>query len=135
MLHIWVTNITERWGAYAPGFEELEENLEYQEREDEFDVEDEGEVERKKLDKQEVLIDIVYVERPLGAASILLAAGQQGSHELAEYLASSESWADEEPDEDDREDFAPAFDGTLQDDDELEIRDPSEDLASGATRR
>lgn len=37
-LYIWVTSSTENWGAYAPGFEELEENREYPEKEDEFDV-------------------------------------------------------------------------------------------------
>lgn len=38
LIHIWVTGITENWSAYAPGFEELDENVEYQEKEDEFDI-------------------------------------------------------------------------------------------------
>lgn len=38
LIHVWVTGITENWSAYAPGFEELDENVEYQEKEDEFDI-------------------------------------------------------------------------------------------------
>lgn len=37
MIHTWVTPIVENWSAYAPGFEELDENREYEEKEDEFD--------------------------------------------------------------------------------------------------
>ncbi|POY74570.1 hypothetical protein BMF94_2331, partial [Rhodotorula taiwanensis] len=36
-LHMWVTPVVENWSAYAPGFEELDENREYEEKEDEFD--------------------------------------------------------------------------------------------------
>jgi hypothetical protein len=38
LIHVWVTGVTENWSAYAPGFEELDENIEYFEREDEFDI-------------------------------------------------------------------------------------------------
>lgn len=37
LIHLWVTAGQENWSAYAPGFEELDENVEYREREDEFD--------------------------------------------------------------------------------------------------
>jgi COMPASS component SWD1 len=37
-IHIWQTSSPENWAAFAPGFEELEENLEYDEPEDEFDI-------------------------------------------------------------------------------------------------
>ena len=39
-VYIWFTPTEEIWSAYAPGFEELEENVEYEEREDEFDAAD-----------------------------------------------------------------------------------------------
>lgn len=38
LIHIWSTTTTEKWGAFAAGFEELDENLDYEEREDEFDI-------------------------------------------------------------------------------------------------
>ena len=37
LIHLWVTPVVENWSAYAPGFEELDENREYEEKEDEFD--------------------------------------------------------------------------------------------------
>lgn len=37
-IYLWTTKSNEIWSAYAPGFEELEENVEYEEPEDEFDL-------------------------------------------------------------------------------------------------
>lgn len=35
---IWHSPNPERWGAFAGGFEEVDENVEYEEKEDEFDI-------------------------------------------------------------------------------------------------
>lgn len=37
-IYLWQTTYPDYWAAFAPGFEELEENVEYDEREDEFDI-------------------------------------------------------------------------------------------------
>lgn len=37
-VYLWGVRSVEKWGNFAPDFKELEENVEYEEREDEFDV-------------------------------------------------------------------------------------------------
>lgn len=37
-IYIWGVRSVEKWGSFAPDFKELEENVEYEEREDEFDI-------------------------------------------------------------------------------------------------
>ncbi|CDK30029.1 unnamed protein product [Kuraishia capsulata CBS 1993] len=37
-IYLWGTNIPQKWSALAPDFVEIEENIEYEEKEDEFDV-------------------------------------------------------------------------------------------------
>jgi hypothetical protein len=37
-IYQWSTTVTEGWSAFAPDFIEIDENLVYEEREDEFDI-------------------------------------------------------------------------------------------------
>ncbi|GAA6003210.1 hypothetical protein JCM10207_001801 [Rhodosporidiobolus poonsookiae] len=59
LIHLWITPIVENWSAYAPGFEELDENREYEEKEDEFDFEDETAAQRRAHDQQDAPVDIL----------------------------------------------------------------------------
>ncbi|RUS26718.1 LOW QUALITY PROTEIN: WD40-repeat-containing domain protein [Jimgerdemannia flammicorona] len=61
-VHIWATNHEENWSAFAPDFKELEENLEYEEREDEFDVVPEEEVSKRKQDDEDIIVDVVTTD-------------------------------------------------------------------------
>lgn len=47
MVYLWAKDYTENWSAFAPDFKELEENEEYVEREDEFDLMPEAEKVKK----------------------------------------------------------------------------------------
>ncbi|KAF9084337.1 hypothetical protein BGX23_010597 [Mortierella sp. AD031] len=62
-IHIWATNYQENWSAFAPDFKELEENIDYEEREDEFDIVPEEEASKRRHVDEDVVIDVTTIEK------------------------------------------------------------------------
>ncbi|GMH17533.1 hypothetical protein Nepgr_019374 [Nepenthes gracilis] len=63
LVYIWAKDYTENWSAFAPDFKELEENEEYVEREDEFDIVPETEKIRDFDINQDEEVDILSIEK------------------------------------------------------------------------
>ncbi|KAG8363762.1 hypothetical protein BUALT_Bualt19G0056100 [Buddleja alternifolia] len=63
LVYIWAKDYTENWSAFAPDFKELEENEEYVEREDEFDLVPETEKVKDSDINEDDEVDIVTVEK------------------------------------------------------------------------
>lgn len=65
-IYIWTYNIPQKWSALAPDFVELEENVVYEEKEDEFDIVDDAELDKRQLNDEEEEVDIVTIEKTRG---------------------------------------------------------------------
>ncbi|KAF8410155.1 hypothetical protein HHK36_002677 [Tetracentron sinense] len=63
LIYIWAKDYTENWSAFAPDFKELEENEEYIEREDEFDLIPEAEKVKESYVDEDDEVDIETVEK------------------------------------------------------------------------
>lgn len=66
-IYIWTAKHEENWSAFAPDFTELDENLEYEEKEDEFDVVQQDETTERKLLVQDVELVDVTTNMPIHA--------------------------------------------------------------------
>ncbi|KZW04004.1 WD40 repeat-like protein, partial [Exidia glandulosa HHB12029] len=87
---VFRTPSEERWGAFAGGFEEVDENVEYEEREDEFDIEDEDVVEARKRKAEEEPVDMDDDWTPHKATG----------GPVQETFDDDALWAEDDPDDD-----------------------------------
>ncbi|WVR08664.1 hypothetical protein IAU60_005722 [Kwoniella sp. DSM 27419] len=110
-VHIWQTSSPDNWAAFAPGFEELEENVEYDEREDEFDIEDETDLARRKDLEEDLSIDVLTIQddsyprhpQPIITLPAQLASSEESRAEGEKYvqaLKEVRDWADRQGDDD-----------------------------------
>ncbi|GAB1518792.1 chromatin binding protein [Rhizoctonia solani] len=102
LIHIWKTTYSENWSAFAPGFEELEENVEYQEHEDEFDVEDEVDALRRKKMEEDFEVDVETVDP--------IIVGKQAGEAQSSGQDEDDHWIALEPDDDVVLDYVPVLD-------------------------
>lgn len=69
LVSIWAQNQVENWSAFAPDFKELDENVDYEERESEFDIDDEDRSVNLLTEAQydeEIEVDVTKIE-PIAA--------------------------------------------------------------------
>ncbi|KAH8830539.1 WD40 repeat-like protein [Flagelloscypha sp. PMI_526] len=91
---LWHTPTPEKWGAFAGGFEELDENIEYEEKEDEFDIEDEADIAARKKKEEDREVDIETMP-DIGDKRF------RPVHRIGEEDQDKDfQWADEDPDDD-----------------------------------
>ncbi|MCJ1322902.1 chromatin binding protein [Xylographa vitiligo] len=65
-VYIWSIISPQRWSALAPDFAEVEENVEYIEREDEFDIHPIEEIHKRRLDLEDEPVDVLTIEPTKG---------------------------------------------------------------------
>ncbi|KAK4626411.1 Set1 complex component swd1 [Fulvia fulva] len=61
-IYLWSINTPQRWSALAPDFVEVEENHEYIEKEDEFDIHNTAELQKRRLDQEDEDVDVLTVD-------------------------------------------------------------------------
>lgn len=61
-VYLWSIITPQRWSALAPDFAEVEENVEYVEREDEFDIHPIEEIHKRRLDLEDETLDVLTVD-------------------------------------------------------------------------
>ncbi|CAK7567139.1 MAG: chromatin binding protein [Sporothrix epigloea] len=60
-INIWSVTSPQKWSALAPDFAEVEENEIYVEREDEFDIHPQEEINKRRLDLEDEDVDVLTV--------------------------------------------------------------------------
>ncbi|TFK28634.1 WD40 repeat-like protein [Coprinopsis marcescibilis] len=88
-IFIWHSPNPERWGAFAGGFEEVDENVEYEEREDEFDIEDEVVLLERKMKAEEEDVDILGMSVATSPPNARSSVGVHGPSSASAYASSA----------------------------------------------
>ena len=61
-IYLWSIVAGQRWSALAPDFAEVGENIEYVEREDEFDIHPIEEIHKRRLDLEDEAVDVLNMD-------------------------------------------------------------------------
>jgi COMPASS component SWD1 len=90
-IYTWSIVTPQKWSALAPDFGEVEENVEYMEREDEFDIHPAEEIHQRRLDQEDEVPDVLTIE-PLKSG----ADGEMEAFRMPVLLDISDSESEEE---------------------------------------
>lgn len=61
-IYLWLIQFPQKWSALAPDFVEIEENIDYEEKEDEFDYINEDILNKRRMEEEDLIVDIVTKE-------------------------------------------------------------------------
>ena len=61
-VYLWLVQFPLKWSALAPDFVEIEENDEYEEKEDEFDIIDEVDLMKRRMEEEDTVVDIMTMD-------------------------------------------------------------------------
>lgn len=117
-IHMWSVVSPQKWSALAPDFSEVEENVTYQEREDEFDFYEKEEIQARQLNLETDDVDVLTIE-PIKGEII----DTEDTYQIPVLLDLDDSESEEEfvmvglgtmrrKDPNEGRDFADDFDGT-----------------------
>ncbi|EDP56702.1 WD repeat protein [Aspergillus fumigatus A1163] len=90
-IYTWSIVTPQKWSALAPDFGEVEENVEYMEREDEFDIHPAEEIHQRRLDQEDEVPDVLTIE-PLKSG----ADGEMEAFRMPVLLDISDSESEED---------------------------------------
>ena len=96
-IYVWGINMPQRWSALAPDFVEVEENVEYIEKEDEFDIHPIEELHRKRLDQEDEDVDVLTVdEEQMEREGFGFGGGKESEFRMPVLLDMGESDSEDE---------------------------------------
>ena len=99
-IYLWSINTPQRWSALAPDFVEVEENVEYIEKEDEFDIHPIEELQRKRLDQEDEEVDVLTVDEEQmereGLSSAMMGQDSKDDFRMPVLLDMGESDSEDE---------------------------------------
>lgn len=73
-IYIWSVTSPQRWSALAPDFAEVEENVEYIEQEDEFDIHPQEEINKRRLDAEDEDVEVLQGDQGKGYGDDMVGA-------------------------------------------------------------
>ena len=93
-IYLWTVNTPQRWSALAPDFAEVEENVEYIEHEDEFDIHPISVIQQRRLDLEDEDVDVVGL---VGSSTTIVEAATSSSSSSSSSVDKDHSMMKSQP--------------------------------------